>query len=161
VTNLAMPGLSGIDLARTIRSDLALRSLPIVAISASASTFTREKAMAAGCDDFIAKPLRAEEILTCVGRLLGVTWHMTEVRRPAPPNGRPTIDGIVVEESRLKELYDLAMKGDVQELLARTANASAGDPVAAPLYEEVQRLARRFDVKGIRRILDAARDRML
>jgi len=160
VTDLAMPGLSGIDLARAIRSDAALRSLPIVAISASASTFTREEALAAGCNDFIAKPLHAEEILACVGRLLGITWHMTEVHRPAPPNGRPTIEGIVIEESRRRELYDLAMKGDVQELLARTANASAGDPVAAPVYEEVQRLARRFDFKGIRRILDAARESM-
>ena len=128
-------------------------------ISASASTFTREEALAAGCDDFVAKPLRAEELLTCVGRLLDVTWRKTDVRKTIPADRRPMIDGIVVEEPRIQELYDLAMKGDIQELLTRSATASAGDPAAAPLYEEVQRLARRFDFKGIRRILDAAREK--
>jgi len=67
--------------------------------------------------------------------------------------------GIVVDEARAVELYDLAMKGDIKELLARADSASAGDPAAAPVYQEVQRLARRFDFKGIRRVLDLAREK--
>lgn len=159
VTDLAMPNCSGLDLARAIRADSGLASMPIVAISASASVFTREEALAAGCNDFVAKPLRADELLACVGTLLGVRWHMTEVHAPTALNGKSAIAGIVVDEARIRELYDLAMKGDIQELLSRTASASVGDPAGAPVYEEVQRLARRFDFKGIRRVLDAARER--
>ena len=51
------------------------------------------------------------------------------------------------------ELYDLAMKGDVKELLARTEQAAAVDPAAAPGYLEIQRLARNFDMKGVRQAL--------
>jgi hypothetical protein len=50
------------------------------------------------------------------------------------------------------------MKGDVKGLLARAENAARGDPAGAPVYDEVQRLARKFDMKGVRRILQGARE---
>jgi len=160
VTDLAMPRLSGLDLARRVRSSGSSRSTPIVAISASASVYTREEALAAGCDDFVAKPLRAEELLESVGRLLKLSWQMVEIHAPkAAAEVAPTTSGIVLDAARARELYDLAMKGDIKELLARADSASASDPAAAPLYEEVQRLARRFDFKGIRRVLDLAREK--
>ena len=159
VTDLAMPRLSGLDLARRVRSSGSLRSTPIVAISASASVYTREEALAAGCDDFVAKPLRAEELLESVGRLLKLSWQMVEIHAPKPAELAPPTAGIVLDAARARELYDLAMKGDIKELLARADSASASDPAAAPVYEEVQRLARRFDFKGIRRVLDLAREK--
>jgi signal transduction histidine kinase/CheY-like chemotaxis protein len=160
ITDLAMPDQSGIDLTRTVRADPSLRQLPIVAISASASTFTREEALAAGCDDFIAKPLRAEQLLSAVGRLLRLSWETVEVPVPAVEAAavyRPTA-GAVVNEAQATELYDLAMKGDIQGLIARADSACAGDPGCGALYREVQRLARKFDFKGIRRVLDQARE---
>jgi signal transduction histidine kinase len=63
------------------------------------------------------------------------------------------INGVTVDGSLTTELYDLAMKGDVTELLARTESAAQRDAAGAPLYEEVRRLARRYDMKGVRRIL--------
>ena len=159
VTDLAMPRLSGLDLARRVRSSHISRSTPIVAISASASVYTREEALAAGCDDFVAKPLRAEELLDSIGRLLRLSWQLIEIHAPKARDAGATTVGIVVDEARATELYDLAMKGDIKELLARADSASAGDPAAAPVYEEVQRLARRFDFKAIRRVLDLAREK--
>ena len=156
-TDLAMAGLSGLDLTREIRQSSERRDIPIVAISASASVISREEALAAGCSDFVPKPLRAEELLRAVGRLLNLTWHTVEVR-PAEPRDTPVpTSGLVVDRVRASELYDLAMKGDVRELLARAEEASANDPAAAPVYQEVQRLARHFDFKGVRRVLDQAR----
>jgi signal transduction histidine kinase len=56
------------------------------------------------------------------------------------------------------ELYDLAMKGDVKELLARVEAAIDGDPAGTPVYREVSRLARSFDMKGVRRALQHAQE---
>jgi CheY-like chemotaxis protein len=157
-TDLGMAGLSGLDLARRIRESPGRRDIPVIAISASASVFSREEALAAGCNDFVSKPLRADELLSAVGRLLSVTWHTVPVR-PAEPREVPApTTGLVVDRERASELYDLAMKGDVRELLARAEDASANDPAAAPVYQEVQRLARHFDFKGVRRVLDQARE---
>jgi len=55
------------------------------------------------------------------------------------------------------ELYDLAMQGDVKELVARAAAAAQSDPAGAPVYQEVQRLARKFDMKSIRGVLQHTR----
>jgi len=120
--------------------------------------FNREEALAAGCSDFVPKPLRTEELLRAIGRLLNLTWQTVEAR-PAEPSEMPAVtSGLVADRARAHELYDLAMKGDVRELLARAEDASANDPAAAPVYQEVQRLARQFDFKGVRRVLDQARE---
>ena len=55
------------------------------------------------------------------------------------------------------ELYDLAMQGDVKELVARAGAAAESDPAGAPVYLEVQRLARKFDMKSIRGVLQHTR----
>jgi len=51
------------------------------------------------------------------------------------------------------ELYDLAMQGDVKELVARAEQASGDDPDGQAVYREIQRLAQKFDMKAIRHIL--------
>jgi hypothetical protein len=63
------------------------------------------------------------------------------------------VAGLKVDATVATELYDLAMKGDVNELLARLDSASNGDAAGAPLYDEVRRLARKFDMRGVRRVL--------
>jgi signal transduction histidine kinase len=55
------------------------------------------------------------------------------------------------------QLYDLAMRGDVKELVARAEAASGDDPAGQPVYREIQRLAQNFDMKAIRTILQDAR----
>jgi CheY-like chemotaxis protein/anti-sigma regulatory factor (Ser/Thr protein kinase) len=157
-TDLAMAGLSGLDLARQVREMPGRGELPIIAISASASEFSRDRALAAGCSEFVAKPLRADELLGAVGRLLSLTWRTVEVRAAELSEAHAPTAGVLADPERARELYDLAMKGDVQELLARAENAAAEDPAAAPVYQEVRRLARHFDFKGVRRVLDQARE---
>ncbi len=55
------------------------------------------------------------------------------------------------------QLYDLAMRGDVKELVARAEAALSDDPDGQPVYQEIQRLAQSFDMKTIRHILRDAR----
>jgi CheY-like chemotaxis protein len=159
VTDLAMPTMSGLELARRVRADHELRWLPILAVSASASVFAREEAIGAGCNDFLAKPIRTDELFGVVGRLLELAWQTVEVR--AAGNGvtheAADIAGVQVDARWATELYDLAMQGDIKELLVRAESAALSDAAGLPVYQEVQRLARKFDVKGIRRVLQDAR----
>jgi two-component system, sensor histidine kinase and response regulator len=54
------------------------------------------------------------------------------------------------------QLLDLAMQGDIKELVARAELAANSDAAGSPVYREIQRLARKFDFKGIRRVLQAS-----
>jgi signal transduction histidine kinase len=70
---------------------------------------------------------------------------------PSQPLVRRTLKG-----EWAKQLYDLAMRGDVRELIERAGAASGDDPEGEPVYLEIQRLARAFDMKAIRYILKGA-----
>jgi signal transduction histidine kinase len=92
------------------------------------------------------------------GSLFTVEFELGLTPDSKRPSGGAQIDqqainGVRVDAALATELYDLAMKGDVTELLARTESAAQRDAAGTPLYEEVRRLARRYDMKGVRRVL--------
>lgn len=68
--DVQMPGLSGVDVARTIRSMPALAEMPLIAITAMAMKGDREEIIAAGFDDYLAKPYKMGELLGLVARWL-------------------------------------------------------------------------------------------
>lgn len=55
--DLQLPGISGLELTSQLRRDPALASVPIVAVTASAMRGDEERALAAGCDGYVAKPI--------------------------------------------------------------------------------------------------------
>src|SRR5574341_1756295 len=54
--DIAMPGMNGYDLARAIRTELALTDLPLIALTARVGPEVGTKALAAGIDEVVAKP---------------------------------------------------------------------------------------------------------
>jgi len=61
--DLSLPVLDGWEATRRIKADPATRHIPVVAITANAMTGDKEKAMAAGCDDFDTKPVDMPRLL--------------------------------------------------------------------------------------------------
>jgi CheY-like chemotaxis protein len=57
VLDIRLPGMNGIEMLNRIREDTRLRSIPVVALTANAMAGDREKYLAAGFDEYIAKPI--------------------------------------------------------------------------------------------------------
>jgi CheY-like chemotaxis protein len=55
--DLQMPGMDGFELTRRLKADAAMRGIVILALTAYAMKGDEEKARAAGCDGYIAKPI--------------------------------------------------------------------------------------------------------
>jgi two-component system, cell cycle response regulator len=55
--DLALPGMNGLELTRKLKSDAQTRDIIIIAVTAFPDTFSKQAAMAAGCDAYITKPL--------------------------------------------------------------------------------------------------------
>ncbi len=68
--DLALPGLDGWEATRLLKSDPATRHLVIVALSAHALAAEGERARAAGCDGFIAKPCLPPDLLAQIQTFL-------------------------------------------------------------------------------------------
>jgi two-component system, cell cycle response regulator DivK len=68
--DLSMPVLDGYEAARLLKADDATRSVPIVGLSAHAMLGDREKALAAGCDDYDTKPIELPRLLSKVKAIL-------------------------------------------------------------------------------------------
>jgi len=68
--DVMMPGLDGYDTMRIMRQIEKYRSLPIIALTAKAMVGDREKCLAAGATDYIAKPADLEQLLTMLTQYL-------------------------------------------------------------------------------------------
>jgi CheY-like chemotaxis protein len=69
--DLQLPGMDGLELTRRLKSDPATRDIRIVAVTAYAMRGDEEKALAAGCDGYIAKPLNTRALPGLVAQHLG------------------------------------------------------------------------------------------
>ena len=68
--DLEMPVADRWEPVRTLKKDPQTRHIPIIGMSAYAEASEREKAMATGCDEFDAKPIEFDNLLTTVRRVL-------------------------------------------------------------------------------------------
>jgi CheY-like chemotaxis protein len=64
--DIMMPEMDGLTAMREIRKDATWKRLPIIALTAKAMRDDQERCLAAGANDYIAKPLDVEKLLSLV-----------------------------------------------------------------------------------------------
>lgn len=77
--DINMPGMDGLEATRRIRR--VNKELPIIALTANALTGDREKFMEAGMDEYLTKPLDADQLAQMLERFLGVPFERKEEAR--------------------------------------------------------------------------------
>ena len=81
--DVVMPGMSGYEVCRAIRTDPATELLPVVMVTALDPGEERVKGIEAGADDFLSKPINQEEILARVKSLLRIASLHRKVQEQA------------------------------------------------------------------------------
>ena len=69
--DMSLPVIDGWEATRRIKADAQTSAIPIIALTAHAMASDREKAMAAGCDDYDTKPVELARLLEKIEKLLG------------------------------------------------------------------------------------------
>ena len=141
--DLHMPGMDGLQAAQHIRQTSGPgREIPIIAVTARSDQAAAKAAAEAGMDDFITKPIDAEELCAKLRRLAartGVPPSGVIVAPPPPPASTQLLD-----RSRLENYRRLGLLGELVE---------EGLPELERLVDVLLAQGRRHDADGARETL--------
>ncbi|GAB4355337.1 MAG: hypothetical protein Fur0042_24590 [Cyanophyceae cyanobacterium] len=133
----------------------------LIILSAAVFPHDRQRALAAGGDVFLPKPLPVEELLTHLAQLLHLTWHYPDAiadpaatspaargHRRNPQEDNEAIIGPPVEQ--LLYLQDLILKGDIFRLKEVVADLRSHDPRLDRFARDMSALADGFELRQLR-----------
>jgi signal transduction histidine kinase/DNA-binding NarL/FixJ family response regulator len=157
--DLVMPGMSGLETIRLLRKSPELNSIPVLVISANAFDEHREEALAAGSDDFLAKPVRKEALFEKIKAILKLEWLYEKEGsipeeiannfvKPYEP-GSIALPGPEV----INKIYELAAKGDIRGILNRLDNLLEQGDQFGDFVQEIQSVAESYNMKKVRHYL--------
>ncbi len=154
--DLVMPGMDGLEAVRQLCESPDLAKTVVIAISASAFDSTQQKCLNSGCDDFMAKPLCLDLLLSKIQKHLQLQWRYaddTVLIEPAPAH-------YVEEEGlqppcsdMLRTLYNLALIGDVVQIRDKVDALEKTCDDLAPFAGRLRAFADNFDVEEMQQFL--------
>lgn len=74
LTDLNMPMMDGVEFIRTVRSDPSRSRIPILMITTEADQEERDRAMAAGANGYLTKPVTAEDVVRKVREIMAAMF---------------------------------------------------------------------------------------
>lgn len=93
VTDIMMPGITGMDICKAVKSDPALKHIKIIVVSGKSYEVEKQRAFQLGADFFVQKPYNVETFSSTVKSILDGA-----VANPAPPPAAPMAPSIIRED---------------------------------------------------------------
>jgi len=163
--DLVMPVMDGFEAMRQIRKLPQLQNVVAIGTSASIMEVEKQESLAVGCDAFIPKPIRVEELLNCLQVHLGLQWIYEELQ-----NGN-TESEVSRQQSQIQEreiiappadeiavLFELAMRGDLGEIQKQAEKLTKMDVKYVSFASHLNQLVKNFDEAKILEFVEQYRN---
>ncbi len=146
VMDLVMPVKTGFEAAQEIRQRPYLKDVCIIAASASVLEADQEKSRVAGCDAFLPKPIKTEDLLDILATNLKLAWVYAE------PEGEAAVKAPLVPppQAELVVLHQLTQSGRILDVQAHAARLAELDEAYLPFSDQLQELVRGFELEQIK-----------
>lgn len=151
ITDLVMPIMDGFEAVRRMRKIENLQNTPIIAASASVFDYHQQQSLDAGCNDFVAKPFAAEELLALIQKYLNLAWiyedkYFTEGSGKAVTEQKEDEATALVGPSpeQAAILFDLGMMGDIKGILEEADKLELLNKQLRPFLDKIRQLAKGF-----------------
>ncbi|MCD8489521.1 MAG: MASE1 domain-containing protein [Desertifilum sp.] len=153
ITDLLMPTLNGWDFLAFLRQSDAFKEIPVIVSSASVFDADRQKSIAAGASDFLAKPVQIEELYQILEKHLQLSWLYSEekIEKLAQPTQSTEVE--IPPLSELTSLLEFAKRGQmkgIQQELERLSHLNAS---YQPFVNKLDLLVKQFNIQKIRQFL--------
>lgn len=149
ITDLAMPEIDGFQMVKILRSQAELQNIMIIAASASVSSFTRQQSQEAGCNDFLSKPINAEELFDMLQRYLFLRWIYSPHVNYCTEGDSHTQEVIFPPAKELLNLYQAAKAGYVMGIQEEISRIRQLDAEYAEFSDKVSKLIAEFEDEAI------------
>lgn len=153
ITDLVMPVMNGYELLQQLRKDRDLQHLKVLVSSASVAQIDREQSIAAGGDDFLAKPLQINELLPLLGKHLQLTWKYDRTNSnhslSLDDQSSSLIEAMLPTLIDLQILLELTQDGMVKKLIATAEQIGQKNILCQPFTMRIIKLAKEFQLDQI------------
>ncbi len=127
--DINMPGIDGMEATSRLKSSPDLAHIPVIAVTAAAMRGDRERIMAAGCDDYLQKPIDNDELIKLVQRFIGIPNKEAKQTRSESAIGMASIQEPKAHANG-KSLDDKRSPSEQPKVL--TEDSKSPDPKPAP-----------------------------
>jgi CHASE2 domain-containing sensor protein/CheY-like chemotaxis protein len=153
ISDLAMPVMDGFEFARAIKNHPTLQNTVIIISSASVFAADRNNSLAAGGDDFLAKPVQLDTLLNLLEKYLKIEFiyanFPSEKENKDGQNPHPNII-IYPPAAEIDKILDLAKRGNIKEIQLILDTIEREDESYIPFVLIIRDLADNFQIKKIR-----------
>jgi PAS domain S-box-containing protein len=151
--DLVMPAMDGFEMTRQLRQLPQLKHTVVIAISANAFAIDRRNSLESGCNDFLPKPVQAEELLKKIKDYLNLSWVYEQEGHPAKSTMN-FAEMVIPTPDELFALYEAANSGDIEgvEQECMRLQDLSSDYISFVL--RVLELAQAFEYEEIARLID-------
>jgi len=150
ITDIVMPTIDGFELVRQIRNSTILNKTIIFAVSASVFEIHHQKSLAAGCDIFISKPVKAEILLDLLQQHLNLKWiydHQEQVSQSTPtPSPILPVELIGPSSEQAADLFEHLTLGNLRQALITATQFAQQDEKLVPFVQEIERLVKNYEI---------------
>ena len=156
--DIRMLGMDGYEATRRIKADPAGQDTVIIALTASVFEAERANILAAGCADFVRKPITEAVLLKKLAQHLGVVYRYADADAPSAEapmisDSRPLIQALAQQpEDWVRQLYRAARGADEDDIEALVAQLPAQD---ADLAKALETLVEAFRLDEIIKLTEA------
>jgi len=156
--DMRMPVMSGYEATRRIKATSQGQGTVIIALTASAFEEDRERVLTLGCDDFVRKPFRQDEVYDMLAKHLGVCFVLEEMggRDRVGEDRQVTYEMLARDVAGLpagwvSDLQKATVRADLSLMLTLIDQIREQDPVLADALAD---LARDFQYQKLLTLLE-------
>lgn len=152
ITDLLMPIMNGWDLLAFLRQSETLNDIPVIVSSASVFDADRHKSLAAGANDFLAKPVQAEQLYRLLAKHLQLQWLYAETK-PVEPVTSASSEIVIPPLSELAGLLECAKRGQMKGIQKELEQLARIDQNYQPFVNQLNSFVKEFNIQKIRQFL--------